>query len=382
MSGLGERIRTALRYLVIAAMALIVAGVFGGFFVMVSGIVPITASGGHWPVTAALLDFAKRRSVATHTIGVTAPPLEDRALIVKGGGHYDFACEPCHGSPVLQQPRIAQSMTPKPPDLRSAALTYDPEDLFYIVKHGIKLTGMPAWPAQSRDDEVWAMVAFLHALPTLDAAGYSAATGLTRTAPDDRLPLDDLLGPSTPAPDAVAENCARCHGIDGRGRGTGAFPRLDGQRVEYLSSTLVAYARGERHSGIMGPIAANLGGDDIDAIARYYAGLPASGPVNPSLDPQAIERGRQIASSGMPERLIPACRECHGPGVTRNANYPRLAGQYARYIQLQLQLFRSHSRGGTEYREIMLKFAGQLTEEQVRDVAQYYASLPAESTGR
>lgn len=376
MTSLRKRIRTALKYLAIASLALLVAGAFGGWFVMISGVVPIKASSGHWSITAALLDFAKRRSVATHTLGVTAPPLGDRAMVVKGASQYDFACEPCHGSPVLQQPRIAGAMTPRPPDLRTAALTYDPEHLFYIVKHGIKFSGMPAWPAQERDDEVWAMVAFLRALPTLDAAGYNDLTGANVAASDDRLPLEDLLvTSSTPVPDAVTGNCARCHGIDGRGRGIGAFPRLDGQRVQYLSSSLVAYGRGERNSGVMEPPAAHLGVDDISAIAQYYAGLPPGDAVASGADPAAVERGRQIAWNGDPARLVPACRECHGPGVTRNPNYPKLAGQYANYIVLQLELFRSHSRGGTKYRDIMMKVAGQLTEEQVRDVAQYYASV-------
>ena len=56
------RIRTALKHLVIAAVVLAIAGLFGGLFVMISGIVPIKASSGHWPITAAFLDFAKRRS--------------------------------------------------------------------------------------------------------------------------------------------------------------------------------------------------------------------------------------------------------------------------------------------------------------------------------
>jgi cytochrome c553 len=371
--------RTAAKYLFAAAVVLVIAGIFGGLFVMISGIVPIKASSGHWPITAALLEFAKRRSVATHTLTLEAPPLGGPAMAVKGASHYDFACEPCHGSPALQQPRIASQMTPPPPDLRSAALTYDPEDLFYIVKHGIKFTGMPAWPAQQRDDEIWAMVAFLQALPNLDAAAYNRLAGIDRATADDRLPLDDLLGPSPSVPSAVAGNCARCHGIDGRGDRTGAFPRLAGQRVEYLSASLVAYARGGRHSGIMEPVAATLGMENIEAIAKYYAGLPPGGAPPSPADPQAVERGRRIATDGVPEQLVPACSECHGPGVSRNPNYPRLAGQYADYIVLQLGLFRSHARGGTEYRNIMLKVAGQLTEEQMREVAQYYASLAAES---
>ena len=375
-----ERVRTAVKYLIVAALVLSVGGVFGGLFVMISGIVPIKASSGHWPITAALLQFAKRRSVATHTIGMKPPRLDDRSLVLKGGSHYDFACEPCHGSPMLQQPRIASAMTPRPPDLHSIALTYDPEHLFYIVKHGIKFTGMPAWPAQTRDDEVWAMVAFLRALPRLDANGYQDIAGLTKAAPGDKLPLEDLAGESPPAPEVVTGNCARCHGVDGRGRGTGAFPRLDGQRLEYLSSSLLAYARGDRHSGIMEPLSAHLGADDIRRIASYYSGLPSSVPApNADANAAAIERGRLIATSGDPGRLVPACRECHGPGVTRNANYPRLSGQYADYIVQQLRLFRSHGRGGTDYLNIMMKVAGQLTEEQMHDVAQYYASLPGES---
>ena len=379
MTSLRERIRTTVKYLVIAALVLSVAGLFGGLFVMISGIVPIKASSGHWSITAAILDFAKRRSVETHTFRVTPPSLDDPAMVLKGAGHYDFACEPCHGSPVLQQPRIAGAMTPRPPDLRTASLTYDPEDLFYIVKHGIKFTGMPAWPAQERDDEVWAMVAFLQTLPKLDANGYQELAGVNMAAPDDRPQPEPLLGPAPPVPDIVTTSCARCHGIDGRGRGTGAFPRLDGQRMEYLSGSLVAFGRGERNSGVMEPLVAHLGTDEIRAIAQYYSGVAADGPrPSSSLDAGALERGRQIASKGDPGRLVPACRECHGPGVTRNPNYPRLAGQYENYIELQLQLFRSHSRGGTEYRDIMMKVAGQLTEEQIRDVAQYYASLPTE----
>ena len=371
-------IRRAIKRLVMAAVVLAIAGLIGGVFVLVSGIVPIKASSGHWAITAALLDFAKRRSVNTHTLGMTVPPLDDRALILKGAGHYDFGCEPCHGSPVLQQPRIPAAMTPKPPDLRTAALTFDPEELFYIVKHGIKFTGMPAWPALERDDEVWAMVAFLRTLPTLEPSGYLELTGMGRTAPDDQLPLEDLSGPSGPVPDAVAENCDRCHGIDGLGRGSGAFPKLAGQRIEYLAGSLLAYARGQRHSGVMEPRAASLGADDIWTIAEYYGSLPAPGPAASSSDQQVLSLGQRIADEGIADRLIPACRECHGPSAPRNPNYPRLAGQYARYIELQLSLFQRKQRGGTPYHEIMLKVAGHLTDEHVRAVAQYYASLPGE----
>jgi cytochrome c553 len=372
------RLRTAGRYLLVAAGVLIVAGVFGGLFVMISGIVPIKASSRHWPITAALLDFAKRRSVSTHTLTLEPPPLDDQRLVLRGAGHYDFACEPCHGSPAVQQPRIAAAMTPKPPDLRAAVLSMAPEELFYIVKHGIKFTGMPAWPTQKRDDEVWAVVAFLRQLPTLQPAHYDELAGATSATSDDQAPLEDMLGPSLPVPDAIGGNCARCHGIDGLGRG-GAFPRLAGQRAEYLEGALVAYARGERHSGFMEPVAANLGLDDMRAIAAYYASRPAGPASSNTADAGEIERGRQIAETGIPERLVAACSQCHGPASTpRNRNYPRLAGQYPDYLELQLSLFKDDRRGGSPYHRLMLKVAGQLTEEQARSVTRYYASLPGD----
>jgi cytochrome c553 len=236
---------------------------------------------------------------------------------------------------------------------------------------------MPAWPTQERDDEVWAMVAFLRTLPGLMPAHYDELTGATVAVSDDQAPLEDLLGPSLPVPDAIGENCARCHGIDGLGRG-GAFPRLAGQRAEYLENSLIAYARGERHSGFMEPVAANLGLDDIQAIARYYATRPAGPPSLMTAEPAEIELGRQIAMDGLPDYLIPACSECHGPSPTRrNVNYPLLAGQHADYLEQQLTLFKGNHRGGSPYHLLMQKVAGQLTPEQVRAVTRFYASLPS-----
>ena len=360
------------------AFVLLTLAAIGGAVVVVSGIVPIKASGGHWSITEAFLQFAKRRSVATHSFRIRVPPLDDPRLVVIGAGHYDFACRPCHGSPALDQPRIARQMLPRPPDLRQSVRRYDPEDLFYIVKHGIKLTGMPAWPALQRDDEVWAVVAFLRKLPELDPPRYSELARGAH-AGDAGPPIEDLLGPSN-LPAAIVESCARCHGVDGLGRGLGAFPRLAGQRPAYLLASMEAYARGERHSGIMEPLAASLGSDEMREIAEYYSRRsPSAGPNGAPQEPEQIARGRTIATQGVPEQLVPACVSCHGPGAQRrNPNYPVLAGQYAEYIHLQLTLFRDDRRGGTRYRNIMRKVATQLTEEQMRAVAAYFASLSSQ----
>jgi cytochrome c553 len=116
-----------------------------------------------------------------------------------------------------------------------------------------------------RDDEVWAMVAFLRQLPNLDNEAYRIM--VYGEDPPTR-------GTPEVAPIAVTESCARCHGSDGLGRGAFTSPKPAGQRFEYLAASLTAYAGGVRHSGIMESAAADLDPTDVVELARYYADLP------------------------------------------------------------------------------------------------------------
>jgi len=450
------------RWLITAAGLIALAGL-GGAAASVTGIIPINASSGHFAVTEWLLVFTKKRSIATHTWGKPSPPLDDPALVLKGAGHFEAGCRPCHGAPDLPRlPRVPRAMLPPPPNLSVIARHYAPEELFYIVKHGIKFTGMPAWPSQVRDDEVGAMVAFLVQLPDLDARGYrrlvhgetdeeharrpaahekpardvvTASGAILGTQPGARStagsssddasaaePLGVLIGAER-APRAVVASCGRCHGMDGLGRGNAAFPSLAGQREQYLVASLEAYAADRRQSGIMQPSAAALPADEMREVAAYYSRLPArralgtpgnpsdaarargvgragdaGGPGAPSraaathtagldaavveppasttADSAAIERGRQIAERGIPDRRIPSCTDCHGPAPgPKSAAVPMLAGQYADYLVLQLQLLHDKHRGGTDRVHLMDEVAPKLTPEQMQDVAKFYESL-------
>ena len=352
--------------------------VIGGFLMVTTGIVPIKASTGHWPITAWFLHFAMRRSIATHTLGLAAPVLDDPRLVLQGAGHYETGCRPCHGSPQRPPPRIVQRMTPHPPYLPPLLATWKSRELFYIVKHGVKFTGMPAWPAPQRDDEVWSMVAFLRTLPNLDAEAYRQLVHGTATPPAIAAPIHGLLGPDQ-VPRMVTASCARCHGIEGHGRDGSTFPKLAGQRPAYLFASLQAFAHGERHSGMMAPVAAGLSLEEMHELALYYASLQGPPPLPPPQDAAlAIERGQAIASRGIPPQRVPACAACHGPGATRrNSVYPALAGQNVDYLILQLELFKKEHRGGTAYAHLMRPVAARLTSAQMRDVALYYATLPA-----
>lgn len=348
-----------------------------GFLLAFSGLVPIGASSGHWPITEWFLSFSMSRSVSTHSLGVDVPRLDDPGMVLKGATHYETGCFPCHGSPVMQRPRIARAMTPHPPYLPPAVAQWEPEELFYIVKHGVKFTGMPAWPTQHRDDEVWAMVAFLKVFPELDAQEYRQLVSGDAVVSKEDAPLQGLTGPDA-IPRVVTDSCQRCHGKDGLGRGMAVFPQLTGQKSAYLEASLEAYASGNRHSGIMEPIAAGLSRKEMKDVARYYARLAAPERTKSSRKTDsAVVRGAALAHEGLPSQRIPICAECHGPGDSmRNPSYPTLAGQYADYLVLQLELFASEHRGGTPYAHLMHPVADLLTPQQMRDVALYYESLP------
>jgi cytochrome c553 len=348
----------------------------GAFLTVVAGVIPVKASANHWAITSWFLHFAMRRSIATHTIGMKLPSLADPMLVLKGAGHFEMGCRPCHGGPGEHTPRVAHAMLPPPPELAPQIASWTDEELFYIVKHGIKMTGMPAWPSQRRDDEVHAMVAFLKKLPELDAPMYrrlvyGEGTEVARTPGKDSLSADGLVRPAR-------TTCARCHGLDGLGRGIPAFPRLAGQPEEYLAASLTAFASAKRASGTMEAIAAALSAADLRALANHFSSLPAAGhreratPANAG----ALARGEAIALKGIPSQDVPSCQDCHGPGAApRNPGYPRLAGQYADYLVLQLELFRDGRRGGSRLEHIMRPLAGRMSPDQIRDVALYYEAL-------
>jgi cytochrome c553 len=355
------------------AVFLALLGVLG-LLGVASGIVPIKASTGHWPFTHWFLDFAKVRSVSTNSLGVSAPNLDQPWLVLKGAGHYEFGCRPCHGSPDLPQPQIVQKMTPAPPYLPTHVSRWQNEELFYIVKHGIKFTGMPAWPSLQRDDEVWAMVAFLRQFPGLKGDEYRRLVQGEATSSGEVALLPDLVG-SEDVRQVLMTSCARCHGLDGLGRGQAAFPKLAGQSLDYLNRSMQAYARAQRHSGMMEPLASGLSEAELYEVSRYYANLPASAAPQ-SITNATGEHGKVIAQQGLPGQRVPACNACHGSDTTpRNTAYPKLANQYADYLLLQLDLFKQGKRGGTDYAHIMQQIAGGLTAEQMREVADYFAGL-------
>jgi cytochrome c553 len=355
---------------------LALGGVALGMAFAWSGLFNVAASSGHWAITSWLLHYVMRQSVETRALGIEAPSLDDPALVHRGAGHYASGCAPCHGAPGQERSPVAREMTPAPPYLPPRIPHWEPEELFWIVRHGVKFTGMPAWVALEREEEIWAMVAFLRQLPEMTPQDYRRLA-LGELADAKARPPDRLEGLADPFEPVLAD-CARCHGRDGAGRNVGAFPRLDGQSEDYLLATLEAYATGGRHSGIMQTAAAHLGEAEMRRLAEHYASMGDPSPSGPEQSsPELEELGEKIARRGVPADGIPACVTCHEPSFrTRYPYYPALRGQTASYLAQQLRLFREGVRGGTAYAHIMATIARRLNDDQIEAVTAYFAAPP------
>ena len=161
--------RTVIGSLIIAAMIF----ALGGGAVIYAGLYDVAATAPHWPATAWLLETVRIRSIKAHAAAIQTPPgLDDPAKILIGVEHYAAHCAVCHGAPGVPQGDIARGLYPAPPNLATAASLYSPAELFWILKHGIKMTGMPAWSDHS-DDELWATVGFLEKLPGMSEQDYA-----------------------------------------------------------------------------------------------------------------------------------------------------------------------------------------------------------------
>jgi cytochrome c553 len=334
---------------------LVASAILAGLFIW-SGVYSVAASRGHWAIAEWLLRATMSNSVKTHSYGIEAPPF-DEDMVRLGAAHFHSGCAYCHGAPGISIGPISLAMLPPPPELSTEVEQWRDRELFWIVKNGIKYTGMPAWATQTRDDEVWSLIAFLRWLPMLDAPSYEA------------LALDKQnISSSSDA--ALVADCARCHGSEGRGPASKLVPILHGQPAEFLTAALDAYAQGTRASGIMQPIATARAPEDRANIARYYAALSLSSSDGMAAS-ESVARGQTLAKDGYGGN--PACEGCHS--AQSLAIYPRLAGQNIRYIANRLRLWKNGLAPGTAGEAIMAPIARLLSEQQIDDVAAYYDSV-------
>ena len=133
----------------------------------------VGADAPHSAFTVTIMDAVRSRSIATRASDVQPPPLDDAALIATGAEHYAAMCSGCHLAPDKKESEIRAGLYPQPPDL-TKHLHARPAETFWVIKHGIKMSGMPAWGKTHDDSSIWGLVAFLQKLPELTAVQYQA----------------------------------------------------------------------------------------------------------------------------------------------------------------------------------------------------------------
>ncbi len=154
---------------------LVAAGVVGSTAVLAGayfGVVNVGADDPHFPAVHAFLSMARDRSIEVRSRDIEVPNLDDQALIRAGAGNYNSMCIGCHLAPGVAETELSQSLYPAPPNLAKVGVDGNPAATFWVIKHGIKATGMPAWGKSMGDQYIWGMVAFLNQLPTMDAKQY------------------------------------------------------------------------------------------------------------------------------------------------------------------------------------------------------------------
>lgn len=148
------------------------AAVAGGIYVY-SGLFNVAATDPHWPISYWVMETARVRSIKAHAAGIVAPVgFDDQTKVASAVGHFSAHCAVCHGAPGADKGEFAGGMYPSPPDLTDVSKRYSPGELFWILKNGIKMSGMPSM-ADDGDDMLWATVGFLEKLSGMSADDYN-----------------------------------------------------------------------------------------------------------------------------------------------------------------------------------------------------------------
>jgi mono/diheme cytochrome c family protein len=163
--------KTVLTVLVVLAVV-----VLGGIGFMYSGAYDVSAGKPDKGLIRWALVTTQRHSVRRGVAslkGIQVPNLEDPQRIQTGLVHYHEMCTTCHGAPGVNISEIGQGLNPDPPEL-SDIWKDEPQETFWVVKNGIKMTGMPSFGVTHTDDEIWDIVAFVRKMGKLTPQQYQA----------------------------------------------------------------------------------------------------------------------------------------------------------------------------------------------------------------
>lgn len=163
-------IRRLIRLLLVLALLGGVAGAGMVYF----GVYNVAATEQHTAPVYWLLNVSLKQSAAQRAENIAPPPLDEPERVTQGFRLYREHCVNCHGAPGVSPDAFALGMTPAPANLAYTAKNWPAEQLYWVVRYGIKMTGMPAWEYRLAEEELWDIVAFLVELPRLSPQDYAA----------------------------------------------------------------------------------------------------------------------------------------------------------------------------------------------------------------
>ena len=153
-------------------ITLLVLAVLGAAVVF-SGTFNIAADDPHWGVTSKVIESMRERSISRQAKNLAAAKsLDDATLIANGASEYAEMCTACHLAPGMKDTELRKGLYPMPPLLSEHGAHRSAAEQFWIIKHGLKMTGMPAWGLTHDDERIWSMVAFLQKMPGMTATQY------------------------------------------------------------------------------------------------------------------------------------------------------------------------------------------------------------------
>jgi len=162
---------------ILTLIIVIILAVLGAVLFAYSGIYNVAATSRDNAVLHWLLQTTREASIERDAENITPPEqsvLSNPQTLRIGFDHYNEMCVVCHGAPGIEPGEARAGLNPKPPLLSKVADQISTREMFWVIKHGIKMTGMPAWGPTHSDDKIWAMVAFVKSLPKMTPAQYQA----------------------------------------------------------------------------------------------------------------------------------------------------------------------------------------------------------------
>jgi len=164
---------------IISLVIIVIISVLAGVGFIYSGIFNVAATSKDTALLSWVLSTTREHSIESRYEKIVVPDdsvLNTPKMLIEGFEDYDEMCVVCHGAPGVDAGEAHEGLNPKPPLFAKLKdLAEDPPgEIFWIIKNGIKMTGMPAWGPTHSDDRIWAMTMFVRKLPSMSAAEYKA----------------------------------------------------------------------------------------------------------------------------------------------------------------------------------------------------------------